>query len=116
MSKISDRLSSEHYFWGDQCEGWRLVDNSDLSIIEEVMPAGASEKWHIHHKASQFFFILKGIATFEFENKKTEVEPLKGIRIEAGEKHRIVNYTTEELHFLVISQPTTRNDRINLEE
>jgi len=32
--KISKQCA-EHYIWGDQCDGWHLVKNNDLSIIHE---------------------------------------------------------------------------------
>jgi len=44
----------EHYVWGDSCDGWHLVLQSDLSVIEECVPAGASEVRHYHQKAQQF--------------------------------------------------------------
>jgi hypothetical protein len=40
-----------HYVWGDSCDGWHLVLHSDLSVIEECVPAGASEVRHYHQKA-----------------------------------------------------------------
>jgi len=63
--------------------------------------------------AQQFFFILRGTAIFYFDDKKETVATQKGILIPAGTKHYIANETDEELEFLVISQPSTNNDRTN---
>jgi hypothetical protein len=35
--KIS-KHNAEHYIWGDNCDGWRLVKIPDLSVIHERMP------------------------------------------------------------------------------
>jgi len=103
--------NSEHYKWGDNCDGWHLVKTKDLSIIEELMPPKTSEKRHYHKESQQFFKILKGKATFEIEDKIVEVVEGKGIHIKPKIKHRILNEQSENLEFLVISQPTTRGDR-----
>lgn len=111
---IRDRTNSENYFWGEGCQGWRLNDSDDLSVIEEVMPPGTAEKWHYHQQAFQFFYILKGTAIFEFDNKEYTVIASRGLSITPGTVHRISNKSKDELHFLVISQPTTKNDRVNV--
>ncbi len=41
--KISKETAA-HYVWGDHCDGWRLVNGQDLSIIHEKMPPGTSRK------------------------------------------------------------------------
>ncbi len=108
--------NSEHYHWGDNCSGWHLVKSPELSIIEELMPPNTSEKMHYHSQAQQFFRVLKGKACFEIENESIELESGEGILIPPGAKHRISNERSEDLEFLVISQPTTRGDRIEISE
>ena len=78
------------------------------------MPAGAAEQLHYHAKAQQFFFILKGIASFEIEGEMIEVHAQEGLHIKAGLKHRILNNTSSDLEFILSSQPSTAGDRINL--
>jgi hypothetical protein len=36
---VISRDNAEHYFWGTGCDGWHLVRESGLSVIEECMPA-----------------------------------------------------------------------------
>lgn len=72
------------------------------------MPAKTSETFHYHEKAQQFFFILKGIAIFEVENKSFTVQAGKGFHIESMKKHRIINNTEEDLEFILSSQPSTQ--------
>lgn len=113
MKTVSKYQSLKHYKWGGDCDGWNLVDESSLSVKQERIPAGASEELHLHQHAQQFFYILKGTANFEVENENIEVHPGEGLHIEAGKKHRIINAGAEELEFILCSQPSTKNDRIN---
>jgi hypothetical protein len=41
-SSLVSRANAEHYRWGDDCDGWHLVKDADLSVIEELLPSGAS--------------------------------------------------------------------------
>lgn len=114
MSKVSKQQPLKHYQWGDGCDGWNLVDEPTLSVKQERMPAGTAELLHYHERALQFFFILKGTATFEINGELIEVNEQEGIEIKKGTKHRISNNTNEDLEFILSSQPSTQNDRINL--
>src|SRR4051812_17366690 len=102
----------KHYVWGEGCDGWNFVDEVNLSIKQEHMPAGTAEAMHYHQYAQQFFFILNGTATFQIEDATIIVKSGEGIRIAAGKKHRIINHTQEALEFILCSQPSTSNDRI----
>ena len=115
MRAVSKYQSLKHYQWGADCDGWSLVDEESLSVKQELMPAGTSELKHYHQKAQQFFFILKGTATFEIEGTTIQVNGGEGLQIEAGRKHRILNESKEELEFILFSQPSTKYDRINCE-
>lgn len=110
-----DKQNASHYLWGDNCNSWVLVDSASLSVKQESMPIGTTEKLHFHTHAQQFFFILKGTATFYSESEKIIVGEQKGLLIKPGTKHYIANETQEILEFLVISQPTTNQDRTTLE-
>ena len=114
--KIIDKQTAEHYLWGNNCNSWVLADTVGLSVKQESMPSGTREKLHFHTNAQQFFFILKGSATFYLEEDKIIVAKQKGILIQPKTKHYISNETTEQLDFLVISQPTTNNDRTTIEQ
>ena len=58
---------------------------------------------------------MKGKATFEIEDSVIEINGGEGLHIEAGKKHRIINEGKEDLEFILCSQPSTTNDRINCE-
>ena len=107
--------NSEHYVWGNNCDGWHLLKRDDASIIKERMPAGTSEQMHFHEKSRQFFYILSGTATFFIQNEKVILGPGESLEIPPKASHQIRNDSHELLEFILFSYPTTRGDRVNLE-
>lgn len=110
--KVS-KENTEHYYWGNKCRGWHFVKSKSLSIIEERMPPNTSEEKHYHEFSEQFFYILKGKATFEIEQDIIEVSKGEGVYIKPQIIHQINNLQSSELEFIVISQPRTRGDKID---
>jgi|HubBroStandDraft_3_1064219.scaffolds.fasta_scaffold57991_2 quercetin dioxygenase-like cupin family protein len=111
VSSVS-RANAEHYRWGNNCDGWHLVKDENLSVIEEFMPAGAGEVRHYHKKAQQFFYILSGEVTMEVEGQTTLLPAGSGIRVLPGTRHQIKNSSSGGARFLVISQPPSHGDRL----
>ena len=107
----SSRQNSEHYTWGKDCDGWHLVKNEMLSVIEERMLPGTSEVRHFHHHAQQFFYILSGEATMEVSGEIVKLRAGEGILIVPGIPHQMKNESTADVRFLVISQPASHGDR-----
>jgi mannose-6-phosphate isomerase-like protein (cupin superfamily) len=127
--------------WGEQCDGWNLVDSPELSVKMERMPPHTAEQEHFHQFARQFFFILKGTAViyfagvylekipsnekplmmglrpavpwtaFDTEEGRVELNPQEGLEIRPGLRHRIENEGEEDLEFILCSQPSTSGDR-----
>jgi mannose-6-phosphate isomerase-like protein (cupin superfamily) len=117
MSEHIERTSTEtaeHYVWGEVCDGWHLVKSSSLSVIQERVPAGASEVRHYHSKAHQFFYVLSGFATLEFNHQTVTFGVGQGVQVPPEVPHRFVNTSKEEVVFLVVSTPSTAGDRVNL--
>ena len=112
-TSLINRLNSEHYSWGERCDGWHLVRNAGLSVIEECMPPGTAELGHHHGRAQQFLFVLSGRAIMEVEGEVVELARGDGIRVLPGKRHQIRNESNEPVQFLVISQPPSHGDRIN---
>jgi mannose-6-phosphate isomerase-like protein (cupin superfamily) len=109
--KISKK-NAEHYIWGDHCDGWHLVKQDTLSVIHERMPAGTSEIRHYHEKSRQFFFVLSGIATLEVDGERYTLHTHEGVEVPPHVPHQMMNRSNEDVEFLVISQPTSKGDRI----
>jgi mannose-6-phosphate isomerase-like protein (cupin superfamily) len=109
---VISKDTAEHYTWGGGCDGWRLVERAELSVIHERMPPGAAEVWHHHQVARQFFFVLSGTATMEVSGEIYMLGAQQGIEIAPGLPHQMRNDSDADVEFLVISQPTTRGDRV----
>ena len=109
-----DRNNAEHYRWGSDCDGWHLLRNERLSVIEERMPPGTSETPHYHSRAQQFFYLLTGEALLEVNGTEVRLSPREGLHIPAGATHRITNASEEPIEFLVISEPQSHGDRVSV--
>ena len=112
---ITSTENAERYTWGSNCDGWPLLRSDSLSVIQERMPPGTSEQLHYHERAQQVFYILSGTATFEVEGEFKTVQVRESIHISPGQQHCIANNGNDDLHFLVISEPKSHGDRINID-
>lgn len=102
---------AEHYTWGEVCDGWRLLREKELSVIQERVPPGGAEVMHFHSRARQFFYVLSGIATLELTDGAVTFGAGEGVHVPPGIPHRFRNTTDEDVVFLVISAPSTEGDR-----
>lgn len=107
--------NSEYYNWGTSCDGWHFLKSDSLSVIKELMPPGTFEMLHYHEKAQQLFYILSGEATFEIDKEFIKISEGESIHIPAKSIHRISNNSNTDLTFILISEPKTIGDRINIE-
>jgi len=97
--------------WGGNCDGWHLASSPRLSVIQERVPSGASERRHLHRNAEQFFYILNGIATLEIDGVMLVLRQNEGFHVQAGVSHTLSNQHDQILEFLVISTPPSHGDR-----
>jgi mannose-6-phosphate isomerase-like protein (cupin superfamily) len=108
--------NAEHYVWGMGCDGWHLLKHPDLSVIQERVPPGCGEVKHFHSRARQYFLVLKGRASLEFDDGTVAFGPGEGVHVLPGVRHRFANAGPEAVEFLVISAPATQADRTNVED
>lgn len=106
-----DTKTAERYRWGEVCDGWHLLKHVDLSVIQESVPPGSSEVKHYHSRARQFFYVLSGQATIEFDGQSVSLGAGQGVHVPPQVVHRFVNASVREVVFLVISSPATGGDR-----
>lgn len=99
------------YGWGSGSDGWRLVDEPGLSVIQERVPCGGSEEWHVHDRARQFFFLLSGQLELRHGQQTVVLVAGTGVEVPPGVSHQFANTGDGEATFLVISAPSTRADR-----
>ena len=105
------------YQWGDGGVGWSLVETKGLRVVEEALAPGCSEKHHYHNQAEQCFYMLAGRAVMQFaDGQHVEIGPGMALHIPPKTRHAIVNQTVEEIRFLVISAPSSRGDRHEVEQ
>jgi len=107
-----NRQTAEHYVWGPNCDGWHLVKQPELSVIEERMLPDTSEVRHHHMQARQFFYALSGELTLEVEGREYVLGPGDGLEIHPGQKHHAFNRSGSDVRMLVISQPPSHGDRV----
>jgi mannose-6-phosphate isomerase-like protein (cupin superfamily) len=112
---INNISTAEHYWWDDICEGWRLLDRPDLSVIQERIPPGAGEVKHYHQRARQLFFVLSGNLEIELGSHSFQLSAGDSIEVSPASVHQVHNTGDSDASFLVISAPTTRDDRTNLD-
>lgn len=106
--------NSEHYQWGQNCDGWHLLKSHELSVIQERMPVHTAEFLHYHKITQQVFYILSGQATFEINGETTLIVANESIHVPNKTLHKISNNGKEDLIFLVISQPKSHGDRVDI--
>jgi len=106
--------NSEHYQWGEQCDGWHLVKSKNLSVIQERVPPGCSEVHHLHLKSEQFFFVLSGCATLKVNGKVFELREKQGFYVASNTPHQLSNHGQVDLNFIVISTPPSHGDRVEV--
>ena len=109
--RIVERSVAPHYTWGSNCDGWRLVDRPELSVIEERVQPGAGEEWHVHDRARQFFYVLSGRAEIRTTAGVVSLTPGVGAEVPPGLAHQFANVGDSDVVFLVTSSPGTRGDR-----
>ncbi len=115
MKPISS-ANAENYKWGGpagtDCDGWFLVRTPEINIIEERMPAGASETRHVHVHARQFFYVLEGELTMEVNGEDVVVRAREGVEVAPGSIHQATNRSLGTTRVLVTSQPPSHGDRL----
>ena len=112
---IKNITTAEHYPWGGLCDGWRLLERAELSVIQERVPPGAGEVEHYHQRARQCFYVLQGALEIQIADRRFSLTVADSVEVPPGERHRVRNTGAVDAVFLVISAPSTRGDRTNLE-
>lgn len=105
--------NAEHYIWGEICDGWHLLKRDEMSVIQERVPSGGAEVMHYHKRARQFFYILEGEGRMVLEDQEVILQKGQGLEVSPMIKHQFKNGSQADVHFLVISVPSTREDRIS---
>jgi len=105
------------FTWQGVCDGWTLLDDADLHVLQERMPPDTSELLHKHAHVRQVYFVLEGEATVDLDlvGRSESLGVGEALVIEPTTPHRISNRSPAALEFLVISSGLPRHDREDLE-
>ncbi|XDZ66552.1 cupin domain-containing protein [Alphaproteobacteria bacterium LSUCC0684] len=112
MTGIRSRQTVTPYSWGQDGRGWRLCDEAKLQVIEEELPPGTAENLHYHAKARQVYYILSGSLRVELDGETCQLAAGEMVEIPPGTRHLIANDGTKTASLLVISSPSTYEDRL----
>lgn len=112
LSNPISAASAEHYAWGNGCDGWHLLRNSEISIIQESMPPQTAEVPHYHQHSRQFFFVLAGSLAISTPDNLHLLSREQGVEIAPGVPHHVCNTSDNPTSFLVVSSPTSHGDRV----
>lgn len=110
-----DRTTAEHYVWNGSCDGWKLLSQGDLSVIEERMPAGVQDHIHKHVRTTQIFYILSGELQVEIEGKTVVAKAGQAVQIPRNAAHFLANVTQTDAFYLSIASPSILDDREEVE-
>jgi len=112
---VKNVRNAEHYAWGAACDGWRLLNDADLAVIQEKIPAGHGEVRHYHERSRQLFYVLDGMLEIEMDGESFRLGAGDSLEIPPSARHKVWNPFEQQAVFLVISSPSTAGDRIDLE-
>ncbi|MDX6766357.1 MAG: cupin domain-containing protein [Candidatus Methylacidiphilales bacterium] len=84
---------------------YRNSEIRNQSLAEAIIPVGGATVEHLHPKAEEIYYILKGTGKMKIEGEISEVGPLDAIAIPPGKAHKIWNIGTEELVLLCCCAP-----------
>jgi mannose-6-phosphate isomerase-like protein (cupin superfamily) len=70
---------------------------------------------HYHTRARQLFYVIEGQLEIELAGEKVLLASGDSLEVAPVQHHRVTNLSEADAHFLVISSPSTTDDRVNLE-
>ena len=106
------RQDALRYQWGENCDGWLLVQREGLRVTEGQMPPGGGEESHCHQHAREYFYMLSGQTVVEFDNYSVSLSPGEGLEVAPGVFHRMTNPNPLPAVFLAVSAPAADGDRV----
>jgi quercetin dioxygenase-like cupin family protein len=78
-----------------------------FTVTEVDVEPGVADAWHRHPEAEHALVVFEGRGMIAVDEIVEPLEPLKGIRVEAGLAHRVENNGRTRLRYYVCSSPGT---------
>ena len=115
VANVASIQNAEHYTWGDNCDGWFLLKDQSVHVIQERMHPGTGEKLHVHNRSRQFFYVLRGELTMALGQQNVLIRTGEGLEVEPKVPHQARNNSQDNVEFIVISCPPSHDDRTNID-
>lgn len=80
-------------------------DSATFAITEVEIEPGHSDNWHRHLGAEHAFVVFEGRGIVTVGNVSETLQPMSGIRIQAGVAHRVENTGRTPLRYYVCGSP-----------
>ncbi len=89
-----------------------LVEPGDFgsvtfTVTEVDIAPGHADEWHRHPGAEHALVVFEGRGTIQVGDVEEVLEPLKGIRVLPGRRHRVRNDGRHQLRYFVCASPGT---------
>jgi mannose-6-phosphate isomerase-like protein (cupin superfamily)/GNAT superfamily N-acetyltransferase len=91
--------------WDDECTAFYLLDRSDLSVVQQLLPPRARSRAHAHDRSRQFFYVLRGEATMMLGPQTLSIPAGSGLEVPPRVRHQLRNDGDEDLEVMVVSSP-----------
>lgn len=76
-----------------------------MTVMETVVPAGASPPRHMHSRESETFYVLEGEFEFEVDGERTQASTGSFLIAPANVPHQFRNVTDRPGKLLIVCQP-----------
>lgn len=80
------------------------------SLAEATLPVGGATTEHLHPRAEEIYYILRGQARMRIEDEERNAGPGDAIAIPPGRRHKIWNAGNDPLVFLCCCAPGYADD------
>lgn len=80
----------------------RMIDNSHVKIMRNILPAGSKIGKHTHNGDYEIMFILKGCITFIYDGNRETASAGEIHYCPNGHAHEAINETDNDAEFLAI--------------
>ncbi len=78
-----------------------------FTVTEVEIAPGHEDAWHRHPGSEHAIVVFEGRGTIQVGSVEEILEPLKGIRILPGRRHRVRNDGRHRLRYYVCASPGT---------
>ena len=96
------------YYTEQRPWGWFkiLLDTPTYKVKELLVKPGARLSYQLHHKRSEHWFVVRGVATATINDVEQTLAAGHSVDVSVETKHRIANNGTEDVIFIEVQTGT----------